>query len=1153
MTEKRRFLKIFGLILVAALLFAVLPAGQVKAATLDVCSTCAYTTIQAAIDAASEGDTINVSLGTYNENLTVNKSVTLLGAGRDVTTIQGVAPTHDSGMFNITASNVTVDGFEIVGVGNKTVRITQAVDNVQFLNNKVVGGDNTTLANGWSVFESNYNMNQTNLVVDDNIFIGNDSSQLFYLNPQLINLTFTNNTFEGTVKPSGLVAGFDGLDGAQVITGNTFNIDSDYALLEAFGTYDIVDIFDANTWPEGYIATGNKVAPVSVVYPSTNDINRSNDWAHVNKVSADVNEGTITLDFVQARGFYSCFEYRTDGDTSQITGDPQWNPEILDGLYSYYCLNTPSTRTETFSVSDYIEVRLSSGAEKDERFFWTKFEIVEELWVCETGDCGHPGESFNSIQDAIDASDIGTTIHVMPGTYAEQLELRTPDITVQSTDGADVTILDVPDGHLTTGVMVLANMGTVTFDGFTVKDFTENGIVQGMSAHEGTTFHVLNNKIIPAADYLRNGIQVTGDGSTVIGNYIEGAYLTEDWASTAIGVVNASNVLVQDNEISGAVNGIDGGISVYTWGDVSVSGNQVINNIIYNADYPLTVEAYDGGTTSDVNIHQNKVTNYEVPLLVEPYPDDEYGIPGVAVENVDASHNWWGSKYGPQSPIEGEATIIKWCADEACTEFLPDDDNVIEISGGIAVAGGIQIVPGVTLLLKDGTVIENNSPCIVINADNTKITTESLGGATCVPTSGSNGIDVADGLTNIIIEGLEIDGSGQDTGDGIHFAGAITDVILRDNFIHDLDGDGVAFVAVPAGVVQIQGNLFMDNAGYGVNAPEDLDVTYNAWGGYAGAASGDGLPAVITSSDPWTHVDLYMESSGTDVTDEVREGETITYTIYANLQNATGADFKIVFDASQLEVASTMLGSVFTAPATGLEVLTFDNGTGEIHFAGVPEPFEAKSGEDLMLFSVTFTAKADGESDLSFSDDSFAMSPAGGPSNNIYAAGLEDGGVTVRNHYTVTGTVSMQGRTERSGILVTLTSNVLGIEWGPFQATSTAPISSNVSLANVVENHQYQLTISQDRYLDVTVASGKLVDVDTDLGLNAIELLGGDVNDSNAIGVDDASIVGTDYGSSGTENEGDANFDGMVNIQDLALVGGNYGLTSATAYGGWTP
>lgn len=114
-------------------------------------------------------------------------------------------------------------------------------------------------------------------------------------------------------------------------------------------------------------------AEINSVTPSTNDINRDNGWAHVNQLSKEV--GSTDLEFVSTRGFYSCFEYRADGDTSQKIGDTNYNTNVTDGLYPYFCVNN-SSQVETISANEYVEVRMVFGAENDERFDWTRFDVL---------------------------------------------------------------------------------------------------------------------------------------------------------------------------------------------------------------------------------------------------------------------------------------------------------------------------------------------------------------------------------------------------------------------------------------------------------------------------------------------------------------------------------------------------------------------------------------------------------------------------------------------------------------------------------------------------------------------------------------------------------------------------------------------------------
>jgi len=135
----KKLIKALGLIIVVALLAAVLPM-QAKAATICVnpggTGGC-YSSIQTAINAANAGDTINVAPGEYEENVIVNKAITLQGAGSEYTTIVATDGNATPLIFN--ANGATVRGFHL------THNYTQAeLDAWNFNNNGVIFYQNTT-------------------------------------------------------------------------------------------------------------------------------------------------------------------------------------------------------------------------------------------------------------------------------------------------------------------------------------------------------------------------------------------------------------------------------------------------------------------------------------------------------------------------------------------------------------------------------------------------------------------------------------------------------------------------------------------------------------------------------------------------------------------------------------------------------------------------------------------------------------------------------------------------------------------------------------------------------------------------------------------------------------------------------------------------
>lgn len=78
-----------------------------------------FANISTAVSFANNSDTIIVSDGIYIENIDINKEVTIISEnGSAKTTVQALTP-HDH-IFNITANNVTVYGFNVTGATNYT-------------------------------------------------------------------------------------------------------------------------------------------------------------------------------------------------------------------------------------------------------------------------------------------------------------------------------------------------------------------------------------------------------------------------------------------------------------------------------------------------------------------------------------------------------------------------------------------------------------------------------------------------------------------------------------------------------------------------------------------------------------------------------------------------------------------------------------------------------------------------------------------------------------------------------------------------------------------------------------------------------------------------------------------------------------------------
>lgn len=202
------------------------------AATITVGPSGDHATVQAAVAAATAGDTISLSAGNHSEpGFVVNKAVTIAGpnAGLAGTAARGTEARLTDTPIVITAAGVVLDGVEIyqnTGTGD-AVQI-QAASTVQ---NTVFRREGAVTSNaGRGIVTTG---TASGAVISNNFFTGDNSSNVFsnhktwqsgiYVNGG--SLTISNNTFEKVRAALNL----DDFNSGISVTGNSFR--------ETSGTY----------------------------------------------------------------------------------------------------------------------------------------------------------------------------------------------------------------------------------------------------------------------------------------------------------------------------------------------------------------------------------------------------------------------------------------------------------------------------------------------------------------------------------------------------------------------------------------------------------------------------------------------------------------------------------------------------------------------------------------------------------------------------------------------------------------------------------------------------------------------------------------------------------------------------------------------------
>ncbi len=212
-----------------------------------------------------------------------------------------------------------------------------------------------------------------------------------------------------------------------------------------------------------------------------------------------------------------------------------------------------------------------------------------------------------SIQEAVQAAEPGTTIHVMPGTYSETVYIDKDGIRligiVQGSERATM------DGGGTLNDAILFSGNNIVIEGFLITQYKGNAIM----SQAGNNWEIRDNIIVDTGVY---GIfPQLGQNGVVEHNVISGI---ED---AAIYVGMSDNVHVAYNEVFDSVAGIE----------IENSRHAIVeSNFVYNNTGGVLAFITPGlpiKTTYDVIIRNNWISDNNTP---------NFGAPGSTVGGIPA-------------------------------------------------------------------------------------------------------------------------------------------------------------------------------------------------------------------------------------------------------------------------------------------------------------------------------------------------------------------------------------------------------------------------------------------------------------------------------------------------------------------------------------
>ncbi|MDB5432933.1 MAG: type secretion C-terminal target domain, partial [Caulobacter sp.] len=491
--------------------------------------------LQAAIDAAHDGDVIHLEAGTYAGAVNVNKAVTIEGAnhGVDGAGVRG-AESVISGAVTVSAA-ATLDGVEILNTSNNST---------QFFGVRITGAHDVTVEN--SVFYStgpNGNSEDRGISLDTSATGHVTISDNLFTGAQGVGDDFGSANWQRGVWSDGTTSQLD-------ITGNTF--------VHIRSGLNLDGYTDAKTNVSGnhFLSGGTGIAVGSPTGPAFTGIHDNDFGAAVGEEFNFQNDLTsVTVDLTATHNTGPSITVLGGHVGDSLTGSAgadilmgnDGNDTLTGGAGADVLLGGLGTDTAVFSGPVTLT---ATGAS------WTAVSADGTDTLVGVESVNHGGAStllvgsggFATIQAAVNAAHSGDTILVAAGTYAENVVIATSGVTLiaqgevtlqgtfKSDNGvaANGSVADFLTAVTTTayngnaGVAFQVNADNVTLTGFNI-----DGYAYGVKLGAGTDGATLNGlDITDSINGVYKGETDTISGLTMNGGSISDGYIGIYFAKT---------------------------------------------------------------------------------------------------------------------------------------------------------------------------------------------------------------------------------------------------------------------------------------------------------------------------------------------------------------------------------------------------------------------------------------------------------------------------------------------------------------------------------------------------------------------------------------------------------------------------------------------